>query len=257
MLRLVPPVALACLAAGAALAGEGAPAAKDRQYGLIELKRQASERGTLEEATKTNLKLDYFPDGPISLVRLELPFPDSKNTSLEGRPLDPEFGDAKIRAGFRAVAFAGRPFTSFIEFTFPTADPESQGTGKYQWSGGVKTAWPRGDGFGFLGPSRRSFSVQVQQVASFGGDASRNDVNQTKFELEWRDTWAAGHWGKVTAKPVIDWVGERTGAVLELEGGWVKDKAWSFAMMVGGLLWGQGTPGTYQTRVELKAIRRF
>lgn len=255
--RGAPFLLLACLPTGIALAAEAPPAPPEKLHWLVELKRQASERGTLEEATKTNLKLEYQPDGPVSLLRLELPFPDSKNTSLEGRPLDPEFGDAKIRLGFRAVQWAGRPWTSFLEFTFPTADPESQGTGKYQWSGGAKTAFPMGEGFAWFGPSRRSFSVQVQQVVSFAGDATRKDVNQTKFELELRDTWSGGHYGKATAKPVYDWVGGRDGAVLEVEGGWEVDRSWRLAMLAGGLLWGKGTPSTYQTRIELKAIYRF
>ena len=251
----LPAALLCCLPLGAALADE-APVPQERRHWLFEVKRQASERGTAEESTKSNLKLDYLPDGPVSLLRIELPFPDSKN-SLAGQPFDPDFGDAKARVGFRAAEIGGRPYTSFLEITVPTADPESQGTGKYQGSAGVKTAMPAGSGFGWLGPSRRSFSVQLQQVVSFAGDPARKDINQTKLELELRDSWTRGHWGKATAKPVVDWVGERTGAVLELEGGWVKDETWSFAMMLGGLLWGKGTPGTYQTRVELKAICRF
>ncbi len=94
-------------------------------------------------------------------------------------------------------------------------------------------------------------------MVSFAGDATRNDVNQTKFELELRDTWSGGHYGKATAKPVYDWVGGRDGAVLEVEGGWEVDRTWRLAMLAGGLLWGKGTPGTYQTRIELKAIYRF
>ena len=92
----------------------------------------------------------------------------------------------------------------------------------------------------------------------FAGDQSRKDINQTKFELTWRDVWAAGHYAKATAKPVIDWVGDgRTGAVLELEGGWAVDRRWMLALMAGGLLWGKGVPSTYETRVELKAVRRY
>jgi len=214
--------------------------------GLVELKRQATSRGTPEETTKTNLKFDFFPqEGSVSLLRLELPFPDEKQT-FGGSVFDPDFGDAKIRVGWRATQALGRPTTSFVELTFPTANPESQGTGKYQISAGAKTA------FG------RLFSVQVQQVASFGGDAARTDISQTKFELEWRQTWTGGHYGKATAKPVVSWVGgAESGAVLELEGGWVLSPRWTFALMAGGLLWGEGVPSTYNTRVELKAIWRY
>lgn len=229
-----------------ALALPAAAHAQSFARGLVELKRQATSRGTPEETTKTNLKLDYFlHEGSVSLLRLELPFPDEKQT-FGGSVFDPDFGDAKMRVGFRAREVVGRPTTSFVEMTFPTANPESQGTGKYQLSAGAKMAFAPG------------FSVQVQQVASFGGDAARNDISQTKFELEWRDTWPGGHYAKATAKPVINWVGDaETGAVLELEGGWLVERRWTLALMAGGRLWGEGVPSTYNTRLELKAVWRY
>jgi hypothetical protein len=139
--------------------------------------------------------------------------------------------------------------------TFPTADPESQGAGKYQVSEGLKTAFALGTN---AAGRRDSLSAQIQQVASFGGDAQRKDINQTKLEFEARGTWPPGHYAKATFKPTVDWVGDRrTGAVLELEGGWNHSREWLFALMAGGRLWGEGVPGTYATRVELKAIRRF
>jgi hypothetical protein len=239
-------LALATLRAGCA-AQEQAPVFP---RGLVEVKRQATARGTPEETTKTNLKFDWFPQGgAVALLRLELPFPDAKST-FAGSPFDPDFGDAKVRVGFTAVDVGGRPVTSFVEITFPTADPESQGTGKYQLSAGAKMTWRF--------PAARTFSVQVQQVVSFAGDAGRTDINQTKFELEWRHAWPAGHYAKATAKPIVDWVGDgRTGAVLDLEGGWAFDRNWTLALMGGGRLWGEGVPGTYAKRVELKAVYRY
>lgn len=227
-------------------------------HGLIELKRQATARGTVDETTKTNLKFDYFPqEGAVSLLRLELPFPDDK-TTFAGSPFDPDFGDAKVRVGFRAVEMLTQPLTSFLELTFPTADPESQGTGKYQFSAGVKTVFPMSPGSAWFGTPKQSFSVQVQQVFSFAGDPARNDINQTKFELEWRDAWPSGHYVKATAKPVIDWVGNgQTGAVLEVEYGLPLDPRWGLAVMAGGLLWGEGVPSTYSTRAEIKLIHRY
>lgn len=244
--------------ANAEAAVAAAPPASSYSRGLVEVKRQATSRGTPEETTKTNVKVDYFPQSDtVALLRLELPFPDEKST-FEGSVFDPDFGDAKMRVGFRAVEIIGLPTTSFVEMTFPTADPESQGTGKYQLSMGAKPTLALTPSPAWLGSLRRAFSVQVQQVVSFGGDAERKDINQTKFEFELRDTWVGGHYGKVTAKPVVDWVGDgRTGAVLEVEGGWVVNPRWIFALMAGGLLWGEGVPGTYSTRVELKAIWRY
>ena len=225
--------------------------------GLVELKRQATARGTPEETTKTNLKFDYFPsEGTVSLLRLELPFPDEE-TTFTGSVFDHDFGDAKVRVGFRAFDVSGRPVTSFVEMTFPTANPQWQGTGKYQLSGGLKTIWQLDRGPPWLGSPRQSVSVQVQQVVSFAGDPERTDINQTKFEIEWRDTWGPGHFAKATAKPVIDWVGHQTGAVLDLEGGWWIDPQWTLALLAGGRLWGKGVPSTYEGRVEIKLVYRY
>ena len=258
----VPFMLVAVLAAaGAGLArGEDAakadflPEAGAATRWLVEFKRQATARGTPEESTKSQFKLDYFPDGPVGLLRLELPFPDA-DTDFEGSPFDPRLGDVLVRVGMRPIPVWGLPVATFGEITFPTANPESLGSGKYQWSAGARSVFPLDDG---SGPHRRSFSFQVKQVVSFGGDAARKDINQTKFELEWRHDFAQGHFAKATAKPVIDWVQDaKTGAVLEIEGGWAINRQWTVALMAGGLLWGEGTPSTYETRVELKVSRRF
>jgi hypothetical protein len=257
-------VVLALAMAMAHAAGDGVDGSKagsavaEFPRGLIELKRQGTARGTPEETTKTNLEFDHFPPGgAVSLLRLELPFPDAK-TSFSGSVLDPDFGDAKIRIGFRAVEVSTRPVTSFVELTFPTADPQSQGTGKYQASAGARTAFPLSPGTASFGSPRQALSAQVQQVVSFAGDPATKDINQTKFELEWRGTWTAGHHAKATAKPVVDWVGDgRTGAVLELEAGWLLDRQWTLALMAGGLLWGEGVPSTYSKRAEIKLVYRY
>jgi len=233
-------------------------AASPVAHGLVELKRQATARGTPEETTKTNLKFDYFPQASVlALLRLELPFPDDKQT-FGGSPFDPDFGDAKVRAGFAAAQWLGRPTTSFVELTFPTADPQSQGTGKYQLSAGAKMAFVQPRGPARFGSPAQVFSLQLEQVVSFAGDPARSDINQTKLELEWRDSWADGNYAKGTAKPVVDWVGGgRTGAVLELEGGWAFDPRWTIALLGGGRLWGEGVPSTYSKRVELKLVHRY
>jgi hypothetical protein len=250
---------LVALCAGAARGGEAAgagvrPEVEGKPRWLFELMRQATDRGTPEETTKTQLKLEYLPDGPVALLRLEVPFPDAKS-SFAGSPFDPEFGDVKVRAGFRAMEVLGRPVTSFLEVTFPTADPESQGSGKYQVSEGIRTTWPLDAG---PGGRRNLLSAQLQQVVSTGGDAARKDINQTKIEIEARTAWPRGHFAKATFKPLVDWVGDgQTGAVLELEGGWVANPRWTLAMMGGLRVWGAGVPGTYSKRVELKATCLF
>jgi len=235
-----------------------APVSAPTYHRLIELKRSATDRGTSDETTKTNLKFDYLlTGGAVAFLRLELPFPDKK-TSFEGSPFNPALGDIKTRIGWRAVEVVGRPVTSFLELTYPTANPSSLGAGKYQVSVGAEMAFRLGPGPASLGSPAELVLVQIQQVVSFAGDGSRKDINQTKFEVTWRNTWKSGHYAKAIVKPVVDWVGGgQTGAVLELEGGWAADRHWTLVLLGGGLLWGQGVPGTYGTRVEAKAVYRY
>lgn len=220
---------------------------------LFELKRQATDRGLEDESTKWNLKLEYRPrDGAAAFYRFELPLNDDTN-DVEGSPFRIHRGDVKGRIGFRAVPVLEHATTSFVELTFPTAVPDERGSGKYQLSAGARMLYPLGN----AGAARQGLGIQLQQVVSFAGDPARKDVNQTKSEIDWRFDWPAGHFAKATFKPVYDWVGGSDGAVLEGEAGWAANRRWSFAMLLGGKLWGLGTPGTYRTRIEAKAIYRF
>lgn len=245
-------------AADVADAGAG-PAAVTSQLPrrwLVQFKRQATDRGTDDETTKSQLKLEHSPDGMVNLLRLEVPFPDEK-TDFAGDPFNPHLGDIKFRMGVKAIPLGGRPVSSFVELTFPTASPGSLGSGKYQLSLGLRTkvALSLSDA---VVPRSQSFSAQVQQVKSVAGDDARKDINQTKFEFEMREDWAERRFLKFTAKPVIDWVQDaRTGAVGELEGGWSAGRDWDLALLGGALLWGKGAPSTYGKRAEFKASYRF
>lgn len=244
--------ALAIVAALSVLASGAARA--DTQWRL-DVKRQNTDRDTPGESTKTTLRLEALPDGPVVLWRLDLPFPDEKDT-FSGSPFDPRLGDVKLRARLKAVDVGRAPVSFFSELTFPTADPDTLGQGKYQVMLGAETfhpleTWSNAD-------HKLSFSPQVQQVVSVAGDAERKDVNYTKFELALRDLWRKVYSLKLTAKPVIDWVQNgKTGAVGELEGAVFLQQDWKLQLMLGGLLWGEGTASTYGTRVELTVGKTF
>lgn len=225
--------------------------AKEIRHGRIELKRQATNRGTPEETTKMQLKTDAYIDGFVSLLRLEIPFPDEK-TSFEGDPFNPRLGDVKVRSGFRPFHIDDIPVSTFLEITFPTADPESLGSGKYQLTAGIQPTVRIPLSESLSQSHKMTFSPLVKQVVSVAGDEDRKNINYTQFELVFRDTWRNLLWLKLTPKPVIDWVQDaKTGAVLELEFGWIVNRHWSTWLMLGTSLWGQGVPSTYDKRVEL------
>jgi hypothetical protein len=220
----------------------------------VELKRQNTDHDTPGESTKTTLRLEAYPEGRVAMWRLDLPFPDEK-TGFSGSPFEPRFGDIKLRARLRPREVGGLPMSFFSELTFPTADPDTLGQGKYQVMAGIETFHPL-DSIS-TADHKLSFSPQIQHVVSVAGDADRKDVNYTKLELALRDLWRV-YSIKLTAKPVIDWEqGGKTGAVAELEGGVSFEHGWRVLLMLGARLWGEGVPSTYGTRVELTLGRTF
>jgi hypothetical protein len=223
----------------------------------IELRRQDTDRGTAGESSKTTLRLETELRGAVARLRLDLQFPDDR-TTFAGDPFHPRLGDTKLRAYFRPFRAGNTQLGSDIELTFPTADSASLGAGKYQFSAALHSVAGAPDFTLDSGRHQVRYQWNIRQTASFAGDASRNDINTTKPEFALRDTIASRHWLKLTFKPTIDWVQSgKTGAVLELEGGWSASRGWRFSVMGGGLLWGEGVPGTYHRRLELVAGRAF
>jgi hypothetical protein len=223
-------------------------------HGRAELKRDNTDKGTTEETTKTLLRVDSALWGGIFSVQVT--FPDEK-TNFAGSPFNPKLGDTKSR--YRFAPFTAGPFAMsyFVEATFPTADPSSLGAGKYQASLGL-TATTKAP----LPESMRAshlllFTSQFQQVNSVAGDPERTDINYTKVDLSLRDLWG-DYWVKLALNTRVDWQQDgKTGAVGELEGGYVLNSNWKVWFMAGGLLWGEGVKGTYGTKLSLTASRTF
>jgi len=239
---------------------EGAPlpGKKEGWRGLFELKRQNTSRGTPEESTKTTLRVERFLDGPVEAIRLDFAFPDEKQ-DFDGSPLNPRLGDIKARLRFRPLKGNGYSIPSFVEASFPTAHPDSLGSGKYQLSAGIRIVAPVTAAF--LDPSRHTLRLEaeVEQVNSIGGDSSRKDIAHTKFELTAYDIWRETYTAKLKLKPAVDWEADgRTGAVAEVEGGVFFARDWRAWIMFGRRVWGpSGIASTYDTRVELGAARTF
>jgi hypothetical protein len=223
--------------------------------GRIEFRRQNSERSTPDESTRTTLRLEIFLAGAVSRLRVDLPFPDEK-TDFQGDPFQPRPGDLKLRAYFRPFQAGSMRLSSDIEVTFPTADPSSLGSGKYQLSAALHSV--PASPFFVSGDHHVRYEWDLRQTVSVAGDADRKDINNTKPEFTLRDVIGGRHWLKLTLKPTIDWVEHgKTGGVLELEGGWSASRDWRFSIMGGGRLWGEGVSGIYRRRLELVAGYEF
>jgi hypothetical protein len=234
------------------------PAADRPWHGRVELRRQATSRGTPEETTKTLVRIETFFTGTVDLLRVDLPFPDQR-TDVEGSPFDPRVGDIRVRLGFKPFRAREYAFPAFVEVSFPTADPAFLGSGKYQLGPGMRMLTPVN--LPILGHAshQSQFEARLQQVISVAGDPSRKEINYTKVELRLTDVWREAFTFKLRLKPEIDWEQDgKTGAVGELEGGKNFAGDWRAWVMLGARLWGPSNiPTTYNTRIELGIARTF
>lgn len=255
----------ACAAGTEAESGTGqdptldseAVAPSSTRRGRVELRRQNSDRATAEESSKTTLRLETTLAGTVSRLRLDLQFPDEK-ADFRGDPFQPRLGDVKLRAYLRPSRAGNTQVVPDIELIFPTADPASLGGGKYQLSAALHSLPGKPDFTLGSGRHRIRYEWDVRQTVSVAGDPNRTDINNTKPEFALRDSIGHQHWLKLTFKPTIDWTQSgKTGAVLELEGGWSASRDWRFSLMGGARLWGEGVPGIYGRRLELVAGRAF
>jgi len=227
-------------------------------HGRIELTRQNTAHGTPGESTQTKLRIDTILHGTINLFRIDLPFPDDK-TTFAGDPFNPRPGDLKTRIGFAPFRAGGYSFPSFIEATFPTANPESLGSGKYQLSAALRMLAPIDLPVARPADHEARFEGQVQQVNSVAGDPDTKDINYTKFELTLNDTWRGTYTFKLKFKPAVDWrQNGLTGSVGEVEGGLFFRRDWRAWLMLGHRVTGpSGIPSTYSDRIEIGIARKF
>jgi hypothetical protein len=216
----------------------------------VEIKRQWIDRHSIEESSRTTIRLESTPQALLSLVRIDVPLVDEHNDN----PISPHLGDVKLRLGsrwFHAGEFAWAPL---FEMTFPTAEPESLGNGKYQVAPGADFSarlWTSPEPEGGASWAIES-KFTLWQVMSVAGDEATRDINYTKFEPALRTAWGDRFSFKVTPKLVLDWEQDgKTGGVIELEAGWNFSPHWRTTLTLGKGLWNTGLPTTYGGKVEI------
>ncbi|MFO1475096.1 MAG: hypothetical protein U1F98_00420 [Verrucomicrobiota bacterium] len=214
-----------------------------------EIKRQFTNRGSPQESSRTTLRLEYTPDGPFTLYRVDIPFVDKKN----GDPGDPGLGDIKTRMDLHPFAAGATELGFFEETTFPSANPKSLGNGKYQLGLGAEQMIPIA---ALSSPQTApkwstTFTPLLEQTFSVAGDASFPPINYTKLELALKTSWRRTVSLKLNPKFTFDWVGgEDSGAVIELEPSWNITRRWNFSVTLGHGMFGVGVPGTYNRKIE-------
>jgi hypothetical protein len=250
-----PSVLSASTATSTETEGADTPARppKKEWLGLTELKREFTDKGEPPEKTQSTLKVDWYPAGPVSLVRLQLAFPDEHQ---EGATVfsffHPQMGDLKTRVGFRSFRVFGHSLASFVELTFPTASPPDIGQQKYQLMPGARLA------IGRINARGTRFDVQVTQTVSVAGDVSAKDINKTNVELSLKRTWHEETYLSAKLKPVTDWEKSAyTGASAELRASVNLSARWSAWMMYGVGLWNRDATGLYESKIGFGFIREI
>lgn len=212
-----------------------------------ELRRQWTDRATSEASSRTTLRLEVAPQEFLSLIRLDIPFVDEQN----GDPLTPHLGDIKNKLVSSHIPLDDVKLDGVFETTFPSAQPESLGQGKYQLGPGFEFILPiwgssRGD---MPSPWIVSFKPWLEQNFSVAGSPDFKNINYTKLELELSAKWKKKLTIKLTPKPVYNWEKDNSGAVIELETDWNFTRRWYADLVLGHGLWGVGTPTTYNSMV--------
>ena len=226
---------------------------KKEWLGLTELKRDFTDKGEPPEKTQSTLKFDWYPAGPVSLLRLQLPFPDEhQDGATVFSFFHPELGDLKTRVGLRSFRVFGHSLASFVEVTFPTANPPDAGQQKYQVMPGARMA------IGRINSRGTRFDVQVTQTVSVAGDASAKDINKTNVELSLKRTWHEETYLSAKLKPVTDWEKSGyTGASAELKASVNLSARWSAWAMYGVGLWNRDATGLYESKIGFGFVREI
>jgi hypothetical protein len=209
----------------------------------FELKRELTDRGATDQRTQTTFRAELLLSSAVSLLRLDVPFVDEKN-SFTGDPSDAGLGDLKTRVAFAPIPIWGAPLTLYLDLVFPTGG--DLGAGKYQVVPGTSSS------IRLLSSDAPAlnFLPLAEQYISVGGDPARTSLYYLKLELKVEARWE--HWSvSLNPKPVIDWTGPSTASVIDLEGAWIASAHWRLWLKVGRRLWGSTLPSTYDTQVEL------
>lgn len=206
----------------------------------------------LEGSKRTNnlvARLDVPYHGNF-LFRADLPYVWS-NPNQPGISNQNGVSDLFVRTGGRVYTDPANVLFAGMDFTFPTADSQQLGSGKYTVGPGVATA--------HVFPAWGSlFYTLLQHQVSVGGDPSRQAVSVSRvqgwFNTIWTDRW----WTRLEVVTQVDWERKaKNSMTLEFEAGQRFTKDWGVWVRPGVGLWGRNIPGAYDWNIEVGIRRMF
>ena len=185
------------------------------------------------------------------LLRTDIPFLRGSDSNRPGVSSESGQGDLAVVAGWRAYNTPEYAFFIGAVSTFPTADENTLGFGKYTVGPFIATGrfLPRWESF--------LFGVFQHQV-SVGGDPARADVELTRAVAAINTIWAERWWTLVQGAWQVDWERRaKSSMTLEFEVG--RNVVGSLGMFVrpGVGVWGQDGIGAYDWNIEVGIRRTF
>lgn len=185
------------------------------------------------------------------LLRTDIPFLRGSDPNRPGVSSESGLGDLAVVAGWRAYNTPEYALFIGAVSTFPTADENTLGLGKYSVGPLIATArfLPRWESF--------LFGVFQHQV-SVGGDPARADVELTRAAAQINTIWAERWWTLVQGVWQVDWErSAKSSMTLEFEVGRNVVGRLGLFVRPGVGVWGQDVIGAYDWNIEVGIRRTF
>ena len=184
------------------------------------------------------------------LLQADVPYIWS-DPNQPGAPNQNGLSDLLVRTGARVYSAPGYALFAGTDVTFPTADNQELGSGKYTIAPGLVTARVFPDIESLLfGLFQHQFSV--------GGDPSRQNISTSRVGVILNTIWGDRWWTQVELDTLVSWEQKaKNSLTIEFEGGHEFTRNWGVWVRPGVGLWGQDLPGAYDWSIEAGIRRTF
>ena len=179
------------------------------------------------------------------LLRVDTPFHRWLDPNRPGLTSAQGLGNLSAVLGWRAYNTPEYAFLIGAASTFPTADDNLLGSGKYTAGPFIATGrfLPRWESF--------LFGVFQHQVSA-GGDPSRADISLTQASVQINTIWAERWWSTVQGGWQVNWEQKaKSSMTLEVELGRNVVGRWGLYVRPGVGIWGNTAVGAYDWNVEV------
>lgn len=212
--------------------------------GRVQLTTQYANLPHGAQARDSTLRVD-LPFRSNWLFRVDVPFLKWTDPNRPGSLSAQGLSDLAVAAGWRAYNTPEYGFFIGVISTFPTADENTLGLGKYTVGPLIATArfLPRWESF--------LFGVFQHQV-SVGGDPARSDFEVTRASMQINTIWPERWWTILQGVWQVNWErNAKSSMTLEFELGRSLIGRLGAYLRPGVGLWGRDLIGAYEWNIEI------